>query len=188
MSIHTTLLILPSVEFVPKVRCSINNFPYWVIFWYWLIFRILGDIPGTISVQLFIFESPWNISHGMVFKKCVFPFSNLKLYSSRSRMSFLRFLLLTLQPLHRHCLPDGLHSTPPMGWSSWNTFFSYNSEEKMIAQVQNDHFNPNYKQIWQFSQGNAIFCIIWNFTNDSFLFVCDYFWSSQDWTCPKIKS
>ena len=140
-NVHTTLLILPSVEFVPKVRCSINNFPYWVIFWYWLIFRILGDIPGTISVQLFRFESPWNISHGMVFKKCVFPFSNLKFSSSRSRMSFLRFLLLTLQPLHRHCLPDGLHSTPPMGWSSWNTFFSYNSEEKMIAQVHNEQWS-----------------------------------------------
>jgi len=50
-------------------------------------------------------------------------------------MSFLLFLLLVNQPLQRHCLPDGLHPTPPMGWSSWNTFFSYNSEEKMIAQA-----------------------------------------------------
>lgn len=32
-------------------------------------------------------------------------------------------------------LPDGLHLTPPMGWTSWNTFFQYNSEEKMIAQA-----------------------------------------------------
>ena len=32
-------------------------------------------------------------------------------------------------------LPDGLHRTPPMGWTSWNTFFEQNSEEKMISQV-----------------------------------------------------
>jgi len=45
------------------------------------------------------------------------------------------FLLTSLQPLLLMGLPDGLHRTPPMGWSSWNTFFSYNSEEKMIAQA-----------------------------------------------------
>ncbi len=28
-------------------------------------------------------------------------------------------------------LDDGLASTPPMGWSSWNTFFAENDEEKM---------------------------------------------------------
>ncbi len=28
-------------------------------------------------------------------------------------------------------LDDGLASTPPMGWSSWNTFFTENDEEKM---------------------------------------------------------
>ena len=32
-------------------------------------------------------------------------------------------------------LPDGLHPTPPMGWSSWNTFFGPGSEEQLIAQV-----------------------------------------------------
>ena len=32
-------------------------------------------------------------------------------------------------------LPDGLHPTPPMGWTSWNTFFEYNSQEKMISQM-----------------------------------------------------
>ncbi len=26
---------------------------------------------------------------------------------------------------------DGLANTPPMGWSSWNTFFETNNEEKM---------------------------------------------------------
>ena len=50
-------------------------------------------------------------------------------------MSPLLHLVLTLQPLLLACLPDGLHPTPPMGWSSWNSFFSYNSEEKMMAQV-----------------------------------------------------
>ena len=51
------------------------------------------------------------------------------------KMSLLVQLLMTLQPFLLHSLPDGLHTTPPMGWSSWNTFFSYNSEEKMMAQV-----------------------------------------------------
>ena len=32
-------------------------------------------------------------------------------------------------------LPDGLHPTPPMGWTSWNTFFENNTEAKMISQV-----------------------------------------------------
>ena len=32
-------------------------------------------------------------------------------------------------------LPDGLHPTPPMGWSSWNTFFGPGSEEQLMAQV-----------------------------------------------------
>ena len=30
---------------------------------------------------------------------------------------------------------DGLHPTPPMGWTSWNTFFTHFNEEKMIGQV-----------------------------------------------------
>ncbi|XP_023332001.1 alpha-galactosidase [Eurytemora carolleeae] len=33
-------------------------------------------------------------------------------------------------------LPDGLHPTPPMGWTSWNTFFEFNSESKMISQAE----------------------------------------------------
>ena len=32
-------------------------------------------------------------------------------------------------------LHDGLHPTPPMGWSSWNTFFGPGSEEIIMAQV-----------------------------------------------------
>ncbi len=41
-------------------------------------------------------------------------------------------------------LPDGLHPTPPMGWTSWNTFFQYNSEEKMISQVYFFTLYPRY--------------------------------------------
>merc|ERR1712226_685270 len=33
-------------------------------------------------------------------------------------------------------LPGGLHPTPPMGWTSWNTFFENNTEAKMISQVE----------------------------------------------------
>ena len=36
-------------------------------------------------------------------------------------------------------LPDGLHPTPPMGWTSWNTFFEENSQERMITQVTSCH-------------------------------------------------
>ena len=32
-------------------------------------------------------------------------------------------------------LPDDLHKTPPMGWTSWNAFFTYFNEEKMIEQA-----------------------------------------------------
>ena len=32
-------------------------------------------------------------------------------------------------------LPDGLHPTPPMGWSSWNTFFGPGSEKQLMDQV-----------------------------------------------------
>ena len=32
-------------------------------------------------------------------------------------------------------LPDGLHKTPPMGWTSWNAFFTYFNEEKMMEQA-----------------------------------------------------
>merc|ERR1712038_1682292 len=32
-------------------------------------------------------------------------------------------------------LPGGLHRTPPMGWTSWNTFFENNSQVNMMSQV-----------------------------------------------------
>ena len=55
-------------------------------------------------------------------------------------------------------LPDGLHKTPPMGWTSWNTFFEENSQDKMISQIDAllelklDEFGYNYMTIddyWQ---------------------------------------
>merc|ERR1712215_30337 len=42
----------------------------------------------------------------------------------------LLFLLTTVISL-----PDGLHPTPPMGWTSWNTFFENNSQVNMMSQV-----------------------------------------------------
>ena len=44
-------------------------------------------------------------------------------------------LLLLLLPLPLLALSDSLHPTPPMGWTSWNTFFENNTEEKMISQI-----------------------------------------------------
>jgi len=44
-------------------------------------------------------------------------------------------LLLPLLPVAA-ALPDGLHPTPPMGWTSWNTFFENNTEAKMISQAE----------------------------------------------------
>merc|ERR1711971_485499 len=50
--------------------------------------------------------------------------------------NFLPLLLLLLLLLSSsNGLPDGLHPTPPMGWTSWNTFFENNTEQKMISQV-----------------------------------------------------
>jgi len=43
------------------------------------------------------------------------------------------FLFLSVS--HVRPLPDGLHPTPPMGWTSWNTFFEENSQDKMISQI-----------------------------------------------------
>ena len=43
--------------------------------------------------------------------------------------------LLTILLSGSDGLPGGLHPTPPMGWTSWNTFFENNTEEKMISQV-----------------------------------------------------
>ena len=45
------------------------------------------------------------------------------------------FLLLLLLLSGNDGLPGDLHPTPPMGWTSWNTFFENNTEEKMISQV-----------------------------------------------------
>ena len=44
------------------------------------------------------------------------------------------FLFLSVSNVR--ALPDGLHPTPPMGWTSWNTFFEENSQDKMISQVR----------------------------------------------------
>ena len=57
----------------------------------------------------------------------------------------LQFLLLFLRPSSflllqvsswicgTHGINDGLHLTPMMGFSSWNTFFGENDEEKMLG-------------------------------------------------------
>ena len=45
-------------------------------------------------------------------------------------------LLVIFHSQNLFSLPDGLHPTPPMGWSSWNTFFGPGSEEQLIAQVK----------------------------------------------------
>ena len=50
-------------------------------------------------------------------------------------MNILVYLVVSLSLLKFHgCIPDGLHPTPPMGWTSWNTFFENNSETKMMGQ------------------------------------------------------
>ncbi len=43
------------------------------------------------------------------------------------------FLFLSAAALLQSCagLQDGLAPTPPMGWSSWNTFFADNDEGKV---------------------------------------------------------
>ena len=46
------------------------------------------------------------------------------------------FVFLFLNICQVRPLSDGLHPTPPMGWTSWNTFFEENSQEKMISQVR----------------------------------------------------
>ena len=45
------------------------------------------------------------------------------------------FSLLAGNSYVAKALPDGLHKTPPMGWTSWNAFFTYFNEEKMIEQA-----------------------------------------------------
>ena len=51
-----------------------------------------------------------------------------------SSSSLSTYFLLVVLPAALF-LPDGLHRTPPQGWTSWNTFFEENSEERMISQV-----------------------------------------------------
>ena len=52
-------------------------------------------------------------------------------------MRLLFYSLLVLSTFEENLsLPDGLHPTPPMGWSSWNTFFGPGSEGQIIAQVE----------------------------------------------------
>ena len=46
---------------------------------------------------------------------------------------FLHCAVLFLSLGGGNCINDGLHPTPPMGFSSWNTFFENNDEEKMIG-------------------------------------------------------
>ena len=54
-------------------------------------------------------------------------------------MRLLFYSLLFLSTFEENLsLPDGLHPTPPMGWSSWNTFFGPGSEGQIIAQVKNN--------------------------------------------------
>ena len=54
-------------------------------------------------------------------------------------MRLLFYSLLVLSTFEENLsLPDGLHPTPPMGWSSWNTFFGPGSEGQIIAQVKNN--------------------------------------------------
>merc|ERR1711970_829572 len=68
------------------------------------------------------------------------------------------FLPLLLLLSWSNGLPDGLHPTPPMGWTSWNTFFENNSQVKMISQMdalldlELDKFGYNFLTIddyWQ---------------------------------------
>ena len=54
--------------------------------------------------------------------------------SRKSRFSILLICVMSLVTISL-TLPDGLHSTPPMGWSSWNTFFGPGSEKDLMAQV-----------------------------------------------------
>ena len=57
----------------------------------------------------------------------------------RARVSSVRMcrvvLSLALIPSLVVTLQDGLHPTPPMGWTSWNTFFQHNNQQKMVMQM-----------------------------------------------------
>ena len=55
-----------------------------------------------------------------------------KMKGSSGPLSFL-FLFMSSWISGTSGLNDGLHLTPMMGFSSWNTFFGLNNEEKMIG-------------------------------------------------------
>ena len=57
------------------------------------------------------------------------------------------FMLISYHFDYSFSLPDGLHLTPPMGWSSWNTFFGPGSEEQLMAQVSKHYFTNNKTKI-----------------------------------------
>ena len=56
-------------------------------------------------------------------------------YSMNYNILLYIFSLLAGNSYVAKALPDGLHKTPPMGWTSWNAFFTYFNEEKMIEQA-----------------------------------------------------
>ena len=70
-----------------------------------------------------------------------------KLYTFKIKNKMSRFpqyiicnlMILAFQHGKLLALPDGLHPTPPMGWSSWNTFFGPRDEETLMAQVNVRH-------------------------------------------------
>ena len=64
------------------------------------------------------------------------------------------FVLLFLSLSDVRALPDGLHPTPPMGWTSWNTFFEENSQDKMISQVRS-------QGVWRLADQISILCPDW---------------------------
>lgn len=41
-------------------------------------------------------------------------------------------VVLVLHGHHEFAHADGLHKTPPMGFSSWNAFYGENNEQKMM--------------------------------------------------------
>ncbi len=49
----------------------------------------------------------------------------------KMQVCFILFSLLVFTLRDVRGLQDGLHPTPMMGWSSWNTFFEENNEENM---------------------------------------------------------
>ena len=61
----------------------------------------------------------------------IIDLADLRNFSMRSLLTGVVFNFI----LGIGALPDGLHKSPPMGWTSWNAFFGYCNEEKMMSQV-----------------------------------------------------